>query len=138
MPSIRQAIAVSSRAGHNISPETERISEVILTPRPVWPSTPMTILAQMIIAAIIEICLPALIHTPSIRARVRVTDNVNRASMSSITNEIKMAMQAAYWGVKPPRNIRSRRTPKGTAKNNTVTTTSRVVGRSSRARPAKS
>jgi hypothetical protein len=52
MPRIRQASAVSSSAA-TARPTKDRISEVIFTPSPVWPSTPMMIEAHRMIAAII-------------------------------------------------------------------------------------
>ena len=54
---------VTNNAGQTAEAEEDRMSEVIFTPRPVWPNTPMTILAQRMIEAIMAICCPAVRNT---------------------------------------------------------------------------
>src|SRR3546814_10930515 len=81
MPSSRQASAVRNRAGHRLSWATARITDVTLTPRPVMPRTPITTEAQMIMAAIMDICRPARIADSDIRRRKRRVDSSNRMFM---------------------------------------------------------
>ena len=75
------------------------MSEVIFTPRPVCPRTPITILAQRVIMAIIAICCPAVENTSCKRTQVSVHENVNWTSTKSIKTATKIATQAAYCGV---------------------------------------
>ena len=96
MPRIKHAKAVNRRAGHNKPPEVDIITDVIFTPKPVIPSTPIIMEAQRIIAAIVAICLPAVMLAFSSLKIVRRQSKVRWPSrIKSITPTI-VAKHAEY------------------------------------------